>query len=189
MASRLRASHPTLRDLTRRISAGPATGRDSIFTIDQTQIQDVDEELLRPAIRGRDVAAYRILYKNLHVLLPYVFDDIGAAKAINLQDYPATARFLHEHKSELSKRHCVRAWGKLWYEFHDHPSCDLSRQTKIVVPDIANSNRFALDQGRFFPLHSAYYILPVPGLQLDYVIAVLNSSVAAFLVRLSSPVV
>jgi hypothetical protein len=55
--------------------------------------------------------------------------------------------------------------------------------------DVANSNRFAVDRGAFLPLHSVYYVLPKSGVDVDFLAAVLNSSVAGFLVRLFSPVV
>jgi hypothetical protein len=55
--------------------------------------------------------------------------------------------------------------------------------------DVANSNRFAVDRGAFLPLHSVYYVPPKSGVDVDFLAAVLNSSVAGFLVRLFSPVV
>jgi hypothetical protein len=188
LVTKLQSRHPTLREATYRISAGPATGRDGVFVFPTSGCPDVEPELLRPAIRGRDIDSYSIRDSGLSILLPYTFDGVGTPALIRLRDYPRTARFLDKHREELSARHCVRVWGKAWYEYHDQPAMDLTTQPKILVPDVANSNRFAVDSGSF-PLHSAYYILAKPGLNLDYLAAVLNSSVAAFLIGIHSPLV
>lgn len=189
LVARLQAGHPTLADTAQRISAGPATGRDAIFVSPTADARDVEPELLRPVVRGRDITRYRIADANLSILLPYVFDKFGNTSIVDLRKYPGAARRLAAHRETLIERHCVRIWGKAWYEFHDQPAVDLARCPKIVVPDVADSNRFAVDSGRFFPLHSAYYILPKASIDLDYLTAVLNSDVAAFLVRVNSPLV
>jgi hypothetical protein len=152
-----------------------------------TENLDIEPELLRPAIRGRDIDAYRLRQTGLQILCPYTIDGLGTTRLIRLKDYPSAARFLDKHREELSARHCVRVWRKAWYEFHDQPALDVLFQPKIVVPDVANSNRFAVDWGTFLPLHSAYYILAKSGVDLDYLCAVLNSSVAAFLIGIHSP--
>lgn len=189
LASKLRSGHCTLKETSLRISAGPATGRDAVFVLPAAQCQDIEPDLMRPAVRGRDINAYRIANSGLHVLLPYTFDRAGIPQLIQLRKYPRAARYLERHQEELVKRHCVRVWQKRWYDLHDSPFADLARQPKILVPDVANSNRFAVDSGVYFPLHSAYYILLRPEIDLDYLVAVLNSSVAKFLIKLEAPVV
>ena len=189
LVKRLRSGHRTLEDVALRISAGPATGRDRIFVFPRDDHPEIEPELLRPAVRGRDISAYYITDPQLTVLIPYLFGPLGAPDLIPLKRFPGAARYLDRHRSELSGRHCVRVWGKSWYDLHDSPSIDLASQPKILVPDVAISNRFAIDRGAYFPLHSTYYILPKPGIDLDYLVAVLNSSVAAFLIKAQAPVV
>jgi hypothetical protein len=82
----------------------------------------------------------------------------------------------------------VRTWQKAWYDIHDPWTLDITGLTKVLVPDVACSNRFALDAGSFCPLHSAYYVIP-NGVEPRYLTAVLNSSPVEFLVRLLAPVV
>ncbi len=189
LARKLRAGHQTLQQVTLRISAGPATGRDSVFVLSPTERGEIEPELLRPAIRGRDISAYRIADPDLRILLPYTFGSFGAPELVQLKRFPGAARYLEGHREKLSARHCVRVWGKPWFDLHDQPAFDLASQAKILVPDVANSNRFAVDNGVYFPLHSVYYILPRSGLNLHYLVAVLNSSIATFLMRIYSPIV
>jgi hypothetical protein len=65
---------------------------------------------------------------------------------------------------------------------------DLAAQPKILVPDIARSNRFVFDPGQYYPLHSAYYLIP-RGVDPTFLTAVLNSRPLEFLVRLLAPLV
>jgi len=88
----------------------------------------------------------------------------------------------------LEKRHCCRVWEKVWYDVHDPVPFDLAIQAKILVPDVARSNRFAFDPGRYCPLHSTYYVIP-KSIDPLYLTAVLNSKPIEFLIRLLAPVV
>jgi hypothetical protein len=188
-ARRLVERHPTLSQLTVRVSAGPATGRDGLYVFPAGSQPGIEPELLRPVVRGRDVLAFRIANPELEMLVPYVFDAAGNSALIDLSRYPGARRYLEKHRADLEDRHCVRVWRKRWYDLHDQVLRDLAKQTKLLVPDVANSNRFAVDHGTFLPLHSVYYVLPKPGVDVDFLAAVLNSSVASFLVKLFSPVV
>ncbi len=187
LVDKLQSGRPTLLDLTTRISAGPATGRDHLFLCAAESTTDIEQELLRPALRGRDIEPFALKDSGLRVVVPYVFNELGSPELIRLKGFPKAARYLNRHRTDLSERHCVRSWGKAWYEFHDTPSTNIVRLPKIVVPDVAASNRFAVDPGFYFPLHSVYYILAKPDVDLHFLVAVLNSPVAAFLLRLRSP--
>jgi hypothetical protein len=189
LAHRVHADHPTLSERTVRVSAGPATGRDGLYVLPEGSEVEIEAELLRPAVRGRDLGAYRIENPRLNVLLPYVFNRAGEPCLITLSAFPKARRYLERHRTELEQRHCVRVWGKRWYDLHDQVLTDLAKQVKILVPDVANSNRFAVDRGRFFPLHSAYYLIPNADIDPDFLVAVLNSRVSEFLIRLLAPVV
>jgi adenine-specific DNA-methyltransferase len=188
-ASRVQVGHPTLSDRTIRVSAGPATGRDGLYVLPQDSGVEIEPELLRPAVRGRDLDAYHIENPKLKVLLPYVFSSTGESNLVSLSAFPKARRYLERHRADLERRHCVRVWGKRWYDLHDQVPTDLAKKVKILVPDVASSNRFVVDRGRFFPLHSAYYLIPKPGIDPDVLVAVLNSKVSEFLIRLLAPVV
>lgn len=185
LSKRLRASHPLLKDVTLRISAGPATGRDDVFVLPENLARNVEPELLRPAVRGKDISAKGIADPGLRILVPYTYPG-GHARLIDLKAFPKARRYLQEHRAELEKRHCVRKWGKEWFGLHDPPAVDLARKRKIVVPDIAEYNQFVVDGGSYFPLHSTYYLIPKPLVNLKFLAIILNSKITEFLVRLLS---
>src|SRR5262249_35653586 len=106
----------------------------------------------------------------------------------SLSRFPRARRYLERHRESLAQRHCVRVWEKAWFDLHDLPATDITAATKIVVPDVADHCRFAVDRGRFFPLHSAYYIVLHNDRTADYVATILNSTIVEFTLRLLSPV-
>ena len=168
-----------------RISAGPATGRDAIFVLNGVGAECVEPELKRPVVRGRDIEPFTIKKSSAALLVPYQFES-GKPRAISLSDFPVARSYLERHRAELETRHCVRGWEKAWYEFHDSPFRDLALVRKILVPDVAETNRFAIDECSF-PLHSVYYILPHEGVSLEYVTAILNSPICTFVIRTTAP--
>ena len=162
------ADHAPLGDLVERISVGVATGLNSCFVLDAEGVRSIEPELLRPVARGRDIAVGQIRDAKRWMLVPYCFSDDGtAAELIDLDEFPGAAAHLARHQEALKRRHCVRVWGKAWYDLHDPITFDLARRTKVLLPDLAQHPRFAVDNGRALPLHSAYYVLPRPGGPLD----------------------
>jgi hypothetical protein len=186
---RLRGDHPTLEQMSSRISAGPATGRDGIFILDSDSAANLEPELLRRVVRGRDILPYRLADNGLRIIVPYEYDQYGSANLVELGRFPKVQSWLLARRADLESRHCVREWQKRWYDWHDRASCDLARRVKILVPDVALGNRFAVDEGDFLPLHSAYYILLKEGVDPYYVTAVLNSRICEYLIRLHAPLV
>lgn len=151
-----------LHQLVSRISVGVATGLNRCFVLDQGDALDagIEPELLRPAIRGRDILDDHLGTSGKVLLVPYLFDaQGGAARTVDLREYPHAARYLSRFRDELERRHCVRVWGKKWFELHDPVLFDLASRPKIVLPDVAFKPRFALEDGTRVPLHSAYYLL------------------------------
>lgn len=185
LAGRIRGLHPTLDSVSRRVSAGLATGRDAVFVVRDDLGLDIEPELLQPALRGRDVAAFHAADPSLRILIPYRVEG-GLPRLIDIRRYPGARRYLAKYRAELEARHCVRVWGKAWYDLHDPVPFDLARQPKVVVPDVADRNRFAFDPGRYIPLHSVYYILPAE-VDARFLTAVLNSKPIEFLIRTTAP--
>ncbi len=187
LAARLRSKGPHLGAIVTRISAGIATGRDNLFVVGPELARGIEKELLLPVLRGREIGRYELRPSQDHLVLPYRFGP-GGASLVALSRFPGAYRHLARSKADLLARHCVRTWGKKWYDVHDPVSFDLRSTTKIVVPDVADTNRFAVDPGTAIPLHSAYYIVP-RHVEPYALTAILNSLPLEFLIRLEAPVV
>lgn len=188
VATKIRRGHRKLVEHTLRISAGLATGRDNIFILPTADAASIEPELLHPAVRGRDIQPWSISDSDRCILLPYNFDT-PKPTLIDLDDYPGAAAYLGQFRDELVQRHCVRKWSKRWYDIHDPVSLDVPGSVKIMVPDVANRNRFAVDEGGRCPLHSCYYLLLHEPANAAHIATLLNSKPIEFLVHLAAPVV
>jgi len=187
LAGKIQGSHRHLELFTTRISVGIASGYDRAFLLPRAAT-DVEHELRRPAIRGRDLHAFRLDDPLLDLIVPYVFDDESRPRLADLREFPGAHAHLELNRPRLEARHCVRVWEKAWYDLHDPIPLDLASVEKILVPDVAKSNRFAVDKGCFLPLHSAYYLMP-RCVEPYYLAGILNSSPIQFLIRLQAPIV
>ncbi len=188
LAAKIVDGHQPLSNLVARISAGIATGSDSIFVLTSREASTLEKDLLRPALRGKDIKRSGINDPGLRIIVPYETNSLGNTKLIDLRAFPKTFRYLSQHRDVLEDRHCVREWGKQWFELHDPWTFDVSTTAKVLCPDLADENRFVLDHGRFCPLHSAYYLLPKRTIAPTLLVAVLNSRPVEFVARLLAPI-
>lgn len=190
LTARIAADHPRLRDLCLRVSAGPATGYNPAFVLTAAQAARIEPELIHRTAGGRDVTANRVGDRGMRLLVPYRFDRAGAPTLIDLADYPLAARWLARHKKALRQRHCVRVWGKAWWDLHDPVTDPLHAVPKVLVPDLARTNRFASDVASpVVPQHSLYYALPRDGADPRVIAALLNSVAVQYLVLSTAPIV
>ncbi len=188
LIAKIASDHPKLSERTTRISAGLTTGLNPAFIVRADDASLIEPQLIHPTLRGRDIRAGAIREPDHLLLLPYEWTPDGTSKLIDLAEHPGAHRWLEGFKDRLMDRHCVRVWGKSWWDIHDPVSLPLHSTPKVVVPDLARSNRFAADGGRFVPQHSAYYLIP-DGISEDILAAVLNSAPLELLVRSTAPLV
>lgn len=189
LATLLQKSHPRLAEVTTRISAGVATGLNGAFLLTADQEHGVEPSLLHRTVGGRDVGELMIADRGQRLLLPYRWDDEGRASLIELRDFPGARRWLLRHRTALEQRHCVRVWGRSWWDLHDPLRDATHLRPKVLVPDLARSNRFAADEQGLVPQHSLYALVPQASTSAVLLAALLNSSAIEYLVRTSAPVV
>lgn len=185
---RLSQGHARLHERTSRISAGLTTGYNPAFVLSAEQAMEIESELLHRTIRGRDIRPHQIQERDEFMLVPYSWAPDGSRRLIDLKDFPKAGAWLRTHRERLEARHCVRVWGKAWWDLHDPVNGPLHLLPKVVVPDVARSNRFATDEGRYVPQHSVYYMVP-QGIHAEVLAAILNSPPVEFLVRAQAPLV
>lgn len=186
LVAQVLGDHPPLERFVSRVSAGLATGLHRAFVLGLEEQGLVEPELRWPAVRGKDVEAYQIGEPDLALLVPYRFGEGGSPELLDINLFPRAHSWLSGWREQLESRHCVRVWGKSWYDLHDPVPNNLAATPKILVPDVAKRNRFAYDPGHFIPLHSAYYLVPVD-LDPRVLTAILNSPPIEFLVRARAP--
>lgn len=167
----------TLDEITVRISAGLATGRDSLFVISKDEIppQLVEEGWAYPTVSGKQLRTYDGPYTDDLILCPY--DERGNLVAEDeLGTYLDWAEL---HREGLEERSCVQKRGRTWYGWHNTPPMTEMLQPKIVCKDVTNEPEFwAETDGNVIPRHSVYYIIPKDHVELDKLLSYLNSEEA-----------
>lgn len=190
--SQLSFGHQTLGDFFTRFSVGIKTTADDVFVTpfsgDGQPV--VESELLHPLVRGKSVQRWSTSWDpsngyDRYVLYPHRSDERGRTVPIELADYPLAARYLNAHRERLASRPYVAEAGRRWYEIWvTQKISTLLAQTKLVFPDFAQRNTFALDRSGAFVGSSAGFGLPDASMTEDdiwYVLFLLNSPVMEYL--------
>ena len=173
---------------------GVQTGFNEAFVLREDTINDhrLEKDLIKKLLDSKDVRRWKINWSGQYLIYPYVeknrktvLIDENSLK----NDYPNTFEYLKNNKDRLLKR-----WGgKKWYELVTARSFELFQKRKILTPTLSNTNNFTYDDNGFYFAKGAggsYGIL----LENDdknfylYILALLNSSLINFYLRLFLPV-
>ncbi len=135
------------------IGIGVATGASDVFVSDQLP-NEVEPELLIPAIGAKDLRGNQFQWTGQYLLNPY--DEQG--RLVQLSLYPKLSAYLHRHEERLRGRHVAQKNTNNWYRTIDCIYPGLTHKPKILIPDMSGNERIFIDQGEYYPLHNIYYI-------------------------------
>jgi len=187
-----------LGSVAEKISVGIKTTANNVFVdpITDSKIDeyDLEEDLIHPAISGKNVSRWSIDWspddskKPSYILYPHKVTD-GSVEPVDLEDYPNTAGYLEEYYEQLAGRSYLEEAGRNWYEcwVPQHPDY-FDVDHKIVTPEMAPGNSFALDTTGFFCIGSCYSILleKESPLLYRYLTGFLNSDLVEFYLKADS---
>lgn len=180
--------HRTLEDISLGVREGVASGEDDAFIVspEYAEKNNLEESLLWPIIRGKNVRRWKAKWHNELVIYPYNEDG----DLVELDDYPNIKAHLDSHKELLKDRYCVKTGGKSIYEYHGpHPRSMFEGDIKIATPDMATENHFSYTNG-YDCFKNTVYVLTFSG-GIPYsekeLLGLLNSSVAEFSIKQTSP--
>lgn len=197
-----------LRHVAARIGQGIRTSANEVYVLDllstdgdvvevrSKQLMDVvkiEKTAATPFLQGREIKRYDLLPSGKCVLIPYRITKrrtrLITERAVK-RKFPMTHAYLIKNKSYLEDREHGKMAGKSWYGFVYPKNADLMRQSKILVPDIADKAAFALDEEGRYAFTSGYGITlkeDVAETQ-KYLLGLLNSRLLNFyLKRVTTP--
>jgi len=178
----------TIGDLCEKISVGLKTTADSVFIKPMTENfvkqHGIEKKLVFPLIESHNVNRWTCSWNSqtdLYVLYPHV-EQNGKVIPVDLNKYPRAKNYLEEHRPQLEKRSYIKDSQRQWYEIWVHQSPEDFRQRKIITPDIASHNRFALDNNGFFVNGTCYYLILKDKSDIRYysILGLLNSKVIEY---------
>ena len=161
---------PLIEEQGFKIGIGVATGADNIFVSKDLKGM-VEDEVLLPAINGRDLQGDNMQWGGRYLLNPY--DANG--HLIRLDDYPKAKAYIEHHRERLEDRHKAKMNPVYWHGTIDKITASLTEQPKILLPDISGNSFVFVDEGKYYPLHNIYYITGGTQQRLQLLAALLMS--------------
>ena len=162
------------------IYRGILTGYNDAFIINQ-QTKDTliaedprSKEILKPVLRGRDIARYRANWAGLWLIDTH--NGYADVPPINVDDYPAIKTYLDKFIQELEQRQDkgITPYNLRNCAYHDHFTGE-----KLLWRDMTDTGCFAYSDTMIFTNDKAFMMT---GANLKFLCAVLNSSAIAWLV-------
>jgi hypothetical protein len=146
---------PALEQVGCRVGIGVATGADKVFVAPFDTL-DVEESRRLPLAVNRDVVDGVLSWTGKGVINPWA--DGGGL--VDLAEYPQLAAYLEPNRKRLAARHTAkRDQERLWYKTIDRTTPSLTREPKLLVPDMrGDGNAIAYDPGDLYPHHNLYYV-------------------------------
>lgn len=174
---------PRLNELV-DVGQGVITGADDVFILPKKDVPPGEERLYRPFIPDRKIPQFA-LPSETGARMWYPFEgDRKFTEAELRKRFPKSWNRLLAHRARLEARSPVRRGDIQWWEiaWPRLPSKILA--PKIIGPHVMLVPRFALDaSGKWLVTRGSYITSKQAGASTDvlkYVLAVLNSSVAAW---------
>jgi type I restriction-modification system DNA methylase subunit len=176
--NKIRAVGPLLKDSSYRIFYGIKTGINEAFCIDEEtkdfliQLDNKNAEILKPLIRGRDIARYEIK--------PIVSWMIATKNEFSVpQLYPTIAKYLEKRDKELEGRIKSRNdQGAHWMNLRDCAYYPEMEGEKLVWIELSDRNKFAHTNNGEYTLAGTSWMIVGP--ELKALLGVMNSSVINF---------
>ena len=163
-----------LQGLCKRISCGPATGRDSLFVWPIEEIPDSLAEISFSTISGRQLLPGSDDFTiTENMIVPYQREtgqpfDPESGTISNLES-------VFEKLDPEGMRIKKEKGTKPWFKFKDNiPFQELLGQ-KILVKDICAYPEFWIDTQGVIPRHTVYYIVPKEEIQIHVLLEYLKS--------------
>ncbi len=168
------------------IYRGVTTGANKAFYIDK-RLKDVlikedgkSADLIKPAIRGRDIQKYQIQKDDLYLIF--------TRRGINIEQYKAIKNYLLQFKDSLLPK--PDDWNEdkngewkgrkegpyKWFEIQDNTAYyEDFEKDKIVWGELSDEPKFAIDDGKLYPNNTLFIMT---GSNLKYISSVLNSKLS-----------
>jgi hypothetical protein len=186
--------------LVQRFGTGVQTGADRVLSLDRERANELklEEDLIRPVFRGRDVRRYRLTSNPKVVVFPYLDNgnqyEIYDEKTLRSR-YPNNHSYLLEHRDSLSKRiwfgkNATQLSGH-WYGMMYLDSRGAFAKPHLLTPSLSDRSNFTLGNGTIFVTGTAGVTSVIPAdqdLHILYILGLLNSSLLSFYATHHSPV-
>jgi hypothetical protein len=167
----------------RRVGPGRYISRAS----DGSEVR-IEDAMMRPLVSGGEAKRYIEPDTDTYILFPYerVGQGVRLIDADRLgQSFPSAWAYLQSHQADLRARENGAFDDDQWYRFGRHQNLDKQDIEKLVVAQTVPGMRVCLDSTASKYLNNVRVngILPAEGIDIGYLLAVLNGPVCDWVFR------
>ncbi|HEV2532517.1 Eco57I restriction-modification methylase domain-containing protein [Phenylobacterium sp.] len=150
---------------------------------------EIEDELMRPLVSGPEAKRYEEPETDTWLLFPYMRDDRGEVQLCTeaaLSDrYPRAWAHLQRWEADLRARERGAFDDAAWWRFGRNQNLDKQDGPKLIVAQTVPSMRVCADTvgDKYLNNVRVNGILPAPGVDQFYLLAVLNGPVADYVFR------
>lgn len=154
------------------------------------EVVPIEEDLLRPWLKGDDVRRWQGEWSGQHVIFPYEFNDSAGEYEVldqsQLQELEHTWDYLTSKEDVLRGREGGKWEGsEVWWEYGRPQNLEKLPNPKLICRDMSETSRFMLDEeGKWF-FKTPYGLQFIPQHQSDTLelACVLNSKTLEFYLK------
>lgn len=143
--------YPTIEETGVNIGIGLATGKDSIFLVQEEGL--VEDERMLPAFNMK-LWRSNNTDKGCWIINPW--DKEGLL--IELEKYPKLKKYLESNRTILEDRYVAKKNPKAWYRTIDKVKYSLLEKPKLLFPDLARKAKPIYSEGGVYPCHDTYWM-------------------------------
>ena len=181
LVRKLERQFPLLEEAGCKVGIGVATGADKAY-IGPLKELNVEPSRKLPLATTRDIQSGKVNWGGLGIINPFEKDG----KLVDLAKYPKLRSYFEQWEEVLKNRHVAKKTPLRWYRTIDRIHHDLTKQEKLLVPDIKGNANFVFEPGKLYPHHNLYFITSNDW-DLKALQVVLCSGLAQLFVSLYSP--
>jgi len=176
----------TLSEICSGISEGIVSGKNDVFVIavDLKELLKFESTIWRKCIRGKEIQRYSLDAINEVIFYPYKYSDNKtiALSEYELSSYEFTYKYLKKSQNALGGREYFNKSGKAWFELWCQRDIKNHETIKIVVPELADKNRFCIADNSIFYGDSVCGIVLKNDIKIGilYLLGLLNSKLIEF---------
>jgi Eco57I restriction-modification methylase/TaqI-like C-terminal specificity domain len=150
---RIEQQFPSLEEVGCKVGIGVATGADKAF-IGNFDLLDVEPDRKLPLVTTRDIMSGEVQWQGLGVINPFA----EGGGLVDLHAYPCLRRYLEARQEVIAGRHCAQKSPINWYRTIDRITPLLTKQPKLLIPDIKGDANIVFEKGALYPHHNLYYV-------------------------------
>ncbi|MCD4812864.1 N-6 DNA methylase [bacterium] len=163
-----------------RISEGIVTGLNDVYLFSSKEIasKGFEKSYFKPCLRGKNIRKYYCESHSEYVFYPYDTNGELVEEKTIQEKAPKYYNYLLNQKQKIIARPYFEKSSKKWYELWNQRRVANFENVKIVVPELSDRNRFAIDtkQQYYGDTVCGFFLRGNVVLDIAYILGIINST-------------